>query len=59
MTKEPQSAQSCSVGGWDGRGQAARQSTWALVREVRILLENPDGVDQGRLPAEVVPEVNL
>lgn len=26
MAKEPQSSQSCSVGGWDGRGQAARQS---------------------------------
>lgn len=32
---------------------------WALVGELGILLENPDGVDQGRLPAEVVPKVNL
>lgn len=32
---------------------------WALVGEGGILRENTDGVDQGRLPAEVVPKVNL
>lgn len=58
VTEEPRSAK--KAGSEDGIGERKQPSrAWALGGEGQVLGENPHSVGQGRLPAEVVPEVSL
>ena len=58
VTDGPQSFQSCSVGGWDGRGQTARQSMGSGRASAGPVGE-PGWGGSGKLSAEVVPKVSL